>query len=94
MRESQFQATVIAIAEQFGWLVYFTRDSRGSAPGFPYLVLVRDRILFRELKTDKGKLSNAQSNWQKKLICGGADYDIWRPSDIKQIVHELQKHLK
>jgi len=63
MAEKQFQAEVIDIAKQIGWLLYHTYDSRQCEPGFPDLVLVRDRVMFRELKTEKGKLTLAQIDW-------------------------------
>ena len=49
MSEAQFQSHVVALAHRLGWLVYHTRDSRRSEPGFPDLVMVRGRTLFREI---------------------------------------------
>ena len=75
----------------FGWMCYHTYDSRRSEPGFPDLVLVRDKVvMFRELKTDKGRLTTAQKNWGDKLTEAGSDYAVWRPKDIDEIVKELR----
>ena len=49
---------VVDLARTLGWRVYHTYDSRRSQPGFPDLVLVRERILFLELKSETGKLSH------------------------------------
>ena len=87
--EKQFQSIVVAEVKKRGWMIYHTYDSRRSAPGFPDLVLVRERVLFRELKTEKGRLTPAQKEWQDALIEGGADYSVWRPSMIKDIYKEL-----
>lgn len=87
MTEAQFQRTVIEAAQHLGWLCYHTHDSRRSQEGFPDLVLVRDRVLFVELKTDKGKLTFSQQTWRLKITAAlerwlrdhatqGTDYDV------------------
>ena len=91
MTEKQFQAEVIDIAKQIGWLLYHTYDSRRCEPGFPGLVLVRDRVMFRELKTKKGKLTLAQIDWGRKLQASGADYAVWRPSNMREVIKTLQR---
>ena len=88
MTEKQFQSQVVMAARSSGWTVYHTYDRR-SAPGFPDLVLVRDRVLFRELKTDGGRVSKAQESWGDALTAAGADFKIWRPRDLKTIIEEL-----
>ena len=88
--EKDFQAAVQDAAHLLGWLTYHTYDSRHSAPGFPDLVLVRERVLFRELKTDKGRVTAAQQHWIDRLSAAGADAGVWRPADWEQIMGELQ----
>ena len=83
MTEKQLQEAVIACAKLLGWRVYHTWDSRRSAPGFPDLVLVLpgSRLIFAELKTETGKVSDAQNQWLDDL--GSVTWDteeyIWRP---------------
>ena len=89
MTEKQFQAKVIDMAKIFKWTYYHTYSSKRSPAGFPDLVLVRDRVLFRELKTDTGKLSPHQKLWGEKLTEGGADFAVWRPSMMTDIYKEL-----
>lgn len=93
MTEEQFQSHVIAIASRLGWLVYHTRDSRRSAPGFPDLVLVRGRTLFRELKTASGVLSAPQRVWLDRLEGAGSDAGVWRPRHLMDgtIERELRR---
>ena len=88
--EKQFQAKVIQVAKLCGWICYHTHDSRRSEPGFPDLVLVKERVIFRELKTDKGRLTPAQKMWGKDLTDAGADWAIWRPSMLEEIYKELR----
>jgi hypothetical protein len=84
MSEKQFQAVVVASAQRHGWLIYHTYDSRRSAPGYPDLHLVHvagHRTIFRELKTETGRLSPDQRVWLDALTAVGADADVWRPTD-------------
>ncbi|WP_293849290.1 VRR-NUC domain-containing protein [uncultured Brevibacterium sp.] len=82
MSEKQLQEHVVALARRLGWLVYHTFDSRKSEAGFPDLVLVRDRTVFRELKSSSGSLSPAQQAWVSRLERSGVDVGVWRPVDL------------
>lgn len=100
MSEKEFQGHVLDLARHHGWLCYHTFDSRRSQPGFPDLVMVRaDRLLFAELKTEKGKLSAEQDNWINVLREFGNDVVanshhfypfVWRPSDLPEIERVLK----
>lgn len=86
MLEKDFQTGVLKLAQFHGFtLRYHTHDSRRSAPGFPDLVLVNTRtgrVLFRELKTNKGRVSPEQSEWLDGLTACGMDAAVWRPNDL------------
>lgn len=86
MSESQFQSAVIELAKLNGYrLIYHTHDSRRSVAGFPDLVLVsehRQRALFRELKTDKGRLSPEQFDWITSMQLAKLNAGVWRPADL------------
>jgi len=88
-QEATFQAQVIDLAKRYRWLAYHTRDSRRSEPGFPDVVLVKDRVIFAELKSAKGTMSPAQIVWRDALRAAGAEFYEWRPSDLQQIVNIL-----
>jgi len=79
--EKQWQATVVKAARTLGWRVYHTYDSRRSQPGFPDLVIVRDRVVYLELKSEGGRLFRAQANWLAALGLAGAEVHVFRPSD-------------
>jgi hypothetical protein len=51
------------------------------------MVLVRDaRLLFVELKTERGKLTYPQRSWLSALNeCPSAEVYEWRPSDWPEI---------
>ena len=92
--EQEFQNTITTLAKSMGWLVYHTYDSRRSTPGFPDLVLVRgNRIMFRELKKEIGKLTGSQRGWLDSLAAAGADAGVWRPSQLDEIYSVLVQPL-
>ena len=87
-REREFQSQVLALAKQTSWASYHTFDSRRSQPGFPDLVLVKPgRLLFVELKTLRGKLTQEQRAWLSLLANSvtGVEVYEWRPADWAQI---------
>ena len=90
--EAKFQATVLALATQAGWLSHHSYDSRRSAPGFPDLVLCKPghAVVYAELKTAKGRLRPAQRDWLEALAtCPGVVAYLWRPADWPAIEHTL-----
>ena len=90
--EAELQGAVIDLAERLRWLVYHTHDSRHSAKGFPDLCLARgERLVFAELKTENGKLSDAQREWLQALEIAGAECFVWRPSQFDEILGELRR---
>lgn len=99
MAEKPFQARVIQLAKFHGFeLVYHTHNSQRSAPGFPDLVMVstrHKRILYRELKSTKGRVSADQQAWLDALSACGQDAGMWRPADLLSglIVAELRGDL-
>lgn len=82
MTEKELQQAVVDLARLLGWRVYHTYDSRRSTAGFPDLTLVRgSRLVFVELKAEKGRASIAQLTWLRDLSAAGADTYLWRPAD-------------
>lgn len=94
--ESQFQQQVIELAQYHQYdLTYHNPDSRRSQAGFPDLVLVsssRRRALFRELKTQDGRVRPKQQAVLLAMVTAGLDAGVWRPSDLRSglIVKELR----
>ena len=89
--ENEFQDKILDYAKLRGWLAYHTYDSRKSAPGYPDLTLVRnDRIIFAELKTERGRVTPEQSIWIDALNRTPATALIWRPSNWEEIARILE----
>jgi hypothetical protein len=80
--EKVLLANVRELAGWLGWKTYHTHDSRRSDAGFPDLAMVRGgRAIFAELKTAKGRVTQAQLDWLAALAAAGAESHIWRPAD-------------
>ena len=82
--EADFQDQLIAVARRFGYRAYHTHNSRRSEPGFPDLVLAsprQRRVIFAELKTATGQLSDDQAWWAGVLTAAGEEYHLWRFKD-------------
>lgn len=101
MLEKDFQAAVVELARLKGWLVHHTRTvkiqnggwtSPGIVNGFPDLVLVHEqkqKIIFAELKSEKGKVSADQTKWLNALDSCRATAVVWRPDDWDYISRVL-----
>lgn len=88
--EAAFQARIIELATLCGWKVWHCYDARRTVPGFPDLVLVRERVLFRELKTDKGRLTQEQKDWIDAINAAeNGDAAVWRPRDWEDLILPL-----
>ena len=97
--EASLQKQVIDLARLNGFLVHHVRPAMTSKGyrtavqgdvGFCDLVLVKPpRVLFRELKAQKGRVAPEQQAWLDCLQASGADARVWRPSDWDEIVQTL-----
>lgn len=91
--EREWQRHVVSLAQLQAWAPYHTHDSRRSQRGFPDLVLVRPpRVIFSELKTNKGRVRPEQKWWRSLLEgCPGVEYYLWRPSEESQVREVLAR---
>lgn len=109
LTEKLFQRQVVELAKIHGWRVYHPFLSKWSERGFPDLTMVRARdrrLLFAELKADKGAISAHQAEWQELLgavsdAAAGIPHDevrdgrrievvVWRPRDWDEIERVLR----
>ena len=89
--EASLLAKVTQAARLYGWMVYHTWRSDHSEAGWPDAVLVKGpRALFRELKTDRSKVTPAQQACGDALLAAGCDWDVWRPRDWDEIERTLK----
>lgn len=103
MSEENFLKQIIDLAHLYHWKVAHFRSAmrkdgsyvtpvQADGAGFPDLVLVRDRIIFAELKSEKSKMSAQQKEWFFSLgNSHKGEVYCWRPSDWDWIVEILKK---
>lgn len=62
---------------------YHPWNSEHSESGYPDETLVGpSRVMFRELKKQRGIVTKAQQEWLDGLTRAGQDAGVWRPSDF------------
>lgn len=93
MTEKHLQEAIIEAAGYLGYRHYHAFDSRRSDPGFPDLVLLRERDGRRyviELKAHKGVLSSAQKDWLSAFCACGVPSLVVRPDDLDFVLEMLK----
>ena len=99
--EADWQSAIIEYAHLHGWHVAHFRPGLTQAgnwrtavaadgAGFPDLVLVRERVVFVEVKGHRGKLSPAQEWWQGRLSVANAEWHCWEPRDRAEMEEMLR----
>lgn len=94
--EAAFTRAVIDLARSHGWYAAHFRPAQtkrgawvtpvaGDGAGFPDLVLVRERVIYAELKSGAGRVRPAQREWLFRLMSANQAYFVWRPADWEDI---------
>ena len=101
--EAEFSSWVVGLARQCRWRCFHSSDSRKQVrrgdrlimvgdpeqSGFPDWTFVRERVVFAELKRQKGRLSASQEVWLEALREAGQEVYVWRPEDRGAIIRVL-----
>lgn len=100
--EAQFQQMVVDRARALGWKVMHVYRARGrqgtwltntSSKGYPDLTLVRrGRLMFVELKAERGEMSPEQVEWLTDLqtVGGTVEAYVVRPSQVGALFRRLE----
>lgn len=91
LSEAELQRAVIGRAQQLRWKVMhplpgqtpkgrWSTATQGDGKGFPDLTLVRERIVFVELKAKGKYLSTSQQMWRDWLLEAGGEWYCWKPT--------------
>lgn len=104
LTERDWQRQVIELAQLHRWRVAHFRPAQtkdgwrtpveADGKGFPDLVLVRipGELIFAELKSDTGRLSDDQTIWLDLLrLVRGIDVYVWRPRDFDEVERRLRR---
>lgn len=103
LSEADFQQRVIDLARGLGWAVghlrrvrvqradgstYFETPVAADGAGLPDLLLVRDRLVWAELKSDdpRRQLDPPQEAWRDRFRRAGVEWHLWRPAMWVEIV--------
>jgi len=79
--EADLQSAIVEAMGYMGWRTYHTHDSRRSNPGFPDIVAVKgSRVMFVELKKEKGVIKPKQIEWLDALADAHSEVYLVRPS--------------
>ena len=101
MTETDLLNIVLDLAKLYGWHTAHFRPAmtaqgwrtavQGDGKGWPDLTMVKgSRLLFAELKSEKGKISPEQQLWLDKLAeIDGSEVYVWRPAHIDEIAKIL-----
>lgn len=96
----EFQPAVIELAERLGWRIYHVSNVKRhlrskTSLGFPDLVMVRPpRILFAELKSETGKLTEQQEYWLRDLKDCHLEVYVWRPEDWPETIQNILRPIR
>ena len=98
--EQAWQDVIVEYAHLRRWKVAHFRPGLGptgwatqvqyDAAGFPDLVLVRERVVFSEAKSQAGRVGPDQRHWIDWLRGAGAEVYVWRPDDGDEVQEVLR----
>lgn len=75
-----------AVRQSGNWATSFRGDR-----GFPDYVATRDgRLIFAEIKNERGRLTKPQNDWLDALRQTAAEVYLWRPEDLEAIKEVLR----
>lgn len=84
MTEGDLLAEVVRLCQDLNLHHYHSADARLDTGnyGFPDLVILGTVLLFAELKSDIGRMSDDQWDWRFRLQKAGCRHVIWTPRDL------------
>lgn len=102
MTEDDLEGAVMDLCKLLGLYVHHCRPAKTEkgwrtpirgTPGFVDLMICGRRgALFRELKSEAGRVAPDQRKWLDRLFEAGTDAEVWRPRDLAtgRIKRELE----
>jgi hypothetical protein len=85
MSERVLAQNIVDEAQRWGWRVYRAWLSIHNPKGWPDLVLCRPPdVLFVELKSATGKVTEEQGQWIRALQACGLYATVWRPGHLEE----------
>ena len=75
-------AHVRRLMDDLGLWGYHPLNSIGSRRGWPDWTIIGNRIIYRELKTERGTLRPDQALVRGLILATDGDWALWRPTDL------------
>ena len=75
-------AHVRKLMDDLGLWGYHPLNSIGSRRGWPDWTIIGKRIIYRELKSERGTLRPDQALVRDKILAAGGDWALWYPTDL------------
>lgn len=82
MREEDLEEHVRDLCKVYDVTRVHHLRSKGTTPGWPDDALIGTRMIYRELKGSRGRVSPAQRKMIAEMRAAGADVDVWWPDDL------------
>ncbi len=76
------EAHMRRLMKDLGLWGYHPRRSERSEKGYPDWTIIGSRVIFRELKSERGKVTAEQEDVGRRITAAGGDWGVWRPSDL------------
>lgn len=89
MSEKEWQRLVVEYAEANNWTVWHDADARRNDSGFPDLVLIRERVVWVELKRVGKRPTKVQAWFHAVLADAGQEIYVWTPSEWPHVMAVL-----
>ena len=95
--ERSFQEQVETLAAHLGWYVWHVNNPMRSKAGFPDLILIRERVIWAELKARSrltnrmGKLMPEQIMWRDMLQAADQEWYLFTDEDWDLIASTLAR---
>jgi hypothetical protein len=106
------QRGIIDMAHRLGWRVahfppipttrggqtWYLTPVAADGKGFPDLMLVRERVVYVEVKGDKDRLRPEQEVWLSSLRMAGQEVHVWRTAEyesgeVESVLRERRREL-
>lgn len=81
MSEADLQTSIVDAASRLGWFWWHDQDSRRNRAGLPDLILIRERVIWAELKDQRKALRPDQRLFRDALRAADAEWYLWRPAN-------------
>ena len=97
MSEAELLARVVLLMDELGLAWHHCYEPRccGGSPGWPDLTIAGSGgIVFRELKSEDGRVTLKQRQLGRRILAAGGNWGVWRPVNLDSgSIESVLRHL-